>query len=253
MNAVLRAFLLFTILLVLVLLLGQAGSMPLPVTLTINTLVLKTTAPVAITLAVIILLLAFYAGRLTGWMLRIPHKLLSRRKTAAAENIANAYTALALHDLPLAVKQVNDLKTDNSALQDLISLIQLHTATITTTQAQKNLTNPRLSALTALYLARSAATQLDWPEVKRLTTIGRQTVPQNLPLLTLQFKSLVNLNDSSASELLPVLKPHLGPHRHKILSQLLQANPTPTTLNDPWTKSFQSWLPDSSDTFPSDE
>ena len=253
MNVVLRAVLLFLVLLVTVMLLGQSGGAPLPVALTVNTTVFTTTAPVAITIVLAVLLTAFYLGRLTGWLVRLPHKMLNRRKIAPADSLADAYTALAMNDVALATRHLTDLKPDHPALQDLTSLAQLQTHTLPPSQAQKNLTNPRLAAVTALSMARSAAASSDWPEVKRLTTVGRQHAPQHHELLTLQFKSLVNLNDPAATDLLPALKSHLGPDRHKLLAQILQTNPNPAILSDPWVKSFQQWLPTGSGTFPSAE
>jgi len=258
MSTLLRAFLLFIILLALALLLGQASTGPIPVTLTLGTLSLGTTAPVAITLVIALLLLAFYFGRFTSWVLHLPRRFLNYRKVAAADAIADAYAALALQDLPTTGKLITDVRTENAALSDLLILLHLHTATISPTQAQASLSNPRLAAITALYLARHAAAQSDWNEVRRLTAIGRKYAPHNLPLLTLQFKALVNLNDPAAADLLPALKSHLGSPRHKLLTQVIQGSgvittrPNVTMLDSPWVKSIQTWLPTPSDTFPAE-
>lgn len=255
MNTVLRAFLLFVLLLTLALLLGQAGTVPIPVNLTLGTLVLQTTAPVAITLVIALLLFVFYLGRLTGWMMRLPRKWLNRRKVAAADAIADAYASLALHDIPATTKHIADVSTENLALADLLTLLRLHTATLSPTQGRAALENCRLAAVTALYLARHAAAQADWPEVKRYTTIGRKHAPQNLPLLTLQFKSLVNTNDPKAAELLPAFKSNLDSENHKLLTQVIHGPNAITArpvLDSSWVRSVQAWLPTPSDTFPTE-
>lgn len=254
MNTVLRAFLLFVILLVLALLFGQAGSVPIPVSLQLGDLTATTTAPVAIVVLLAVLLAAFYAGRFTGWLMRLPRKFLNRKRRAVAEVLADAYAALALQDSARAAKIIEEIKQpDIPAHDDLLALLQLHTATLPNARAKDNLTNPRLAPITALALAHGAAKKDDWAEVKRLTTIGRQHAPTNLPLLTLQFKALLNLNEPEAAELLPALKPHLGATRHKLLTQIVQG-PTALTarpvLDNAWVKTFQQWLPTDSDTFP---
>ncbi len=255
MKTLLRATLLLVILLVLALLLGQAGMVPVPVTVTIGTLQLQTTAPVAITLALTLLLGVFYLGRLTGWMLRLPTKWLNRRKVAAADAIADGYTSLAMMNNTAATQHLGTISTSNPALNDLLTLLRVHTNTITPTQANQALANARLAPVAALYLARNAAQLADWPEVKRLTSIGRQSAPNNLPLQTLQFKALVNLNDPAAQSLLPIFKTTLGSEHHKLLTQILQG-PTALTagpvLGSPWVRAVQAWLPTPSDTFPTE-
>lgn len=259
MNTVLRAFLLFAILLVLALLLGQAGSIPVPISVQLGTLSLQTTAPVGITLVVAILLLSFYAGRFTGWLLRLPRHLHNHRKQTVAETLADAYTAYTLADFPTATKLVNSLKpealAENAAYADLASLLALQLGQMTPQHAQKLLENPRLVVPAALFLARFAAAQENWTEVRRVTIIGRRHAPGDIHLLALQFKALVNLNDPLATELLPALKTPLGPQRHKLVTGALQGPNALTArplLDSPWIKAFQEWLPTPSDTFPAE-
>lgn len=253
----LRAFLLFVILLALALLLGQAGTgTPIPVSLQLGTLQLQTTAPVAITLAIAVLLLAFYAGRLAGWLIRLPNRLHRRQKTAVTAALADAYAAFALADLPAVTRHLNAVKPQDEAQADLANLLSLQTATLSTHQVQKLLENPRLAALAAISLARGAALQANWAEVRRVTIIGRRHAPQNLSLLTLQFKALVNLNDPATSELLPTLKPILGAERQKLLTQIIQGPNAITArpmLDSHWVRAIQAWLPTPSDVFPADE
>jgi hypothetical protein len=253
MNTALRAFLLFVILLVLALLLGQAGTVPIPVSLQIGSLTAQTTAPVAITLGLTILLVAFYLGRLTGWLTRLPGKWLNRKSSQVADRIADAYAAYYLANPTLAHQHLAGLKPDTPAHADLIHLLELQLPPLPPLLSDRHLANPRTAALTALAYAHAAAAQADWAEVKRLTTLGRPFAPENPRLLVLQFKALVNTNDPAATEALPSLKPLLGRPRHQLLSQII-SNPTALAArplpDQKWLKSLEIWLATPSDVFP---
>lgn len=252
MNTVLRAVLLFALLAVLALLLGTVAQGALPVTLQVNAVTLQTTAPIAIIGVLAILCLAFYLGRLTGWMIRLPRSWFRRKQAEVSAKVADAYAAASMGNTTLARQLVTDLKPEDPALADLITVLTLQGAPLPAF-TEKSLANPRLAALTALTYARVRATENDWVEVLRLTTVGRQHAPDNSALLTLQFKALVNTNDPQATDLLPALKPLLGPTRHKLLTQVIQGPTALTarpTLDSKWVKAFEHWLPTASSQFP---
>ena len=252
MDTVFRAFILFVILGLLALMLGMAGQAPLPVSLQIDTLRLQTSAPIAIIAVLAMLMLAFYCGRLTGWMIRLPRHWFRRKQAGVPARIADAYAAAAMGNTTLALQQLEGLKPEDPAHTDLIRMLALQSSPLPPL-SEKNLTNPRLAPLTARTYAQAAASAANWPETLRLTTIGRQYNPENTSLLTLQFKALVNLNSPEATDLLPALKPLLGPTRHKLLAQIINGPTALTarpTLDHKWVKSFEQWLPNGSDTFP---
>ncbi len=252
MSTVLRAFILFTLLALLALLLGTVAQGPLPVTLQVAQVTLQTSAPVAIIAVLAAFMLAFYLGRLTGWMIRLPRSWFRRKQAEASGKVADAYAAASMGNHTLARQLLADVKSEDPALADLATILALQSTPLPPF-TEKSLTNPRLAALTALTYARVAASASNWEETLRLTTTGRQYAPQNQYLLTLQFKALVNLNNPEASELLPALKPLLGPTRHKLLAQIIQGPTALTarpTLDNKWIKAFEQWLPTGADIFP---
>ncbi len=229
---------------------------PLPVTLSIGSLQLQTSLPVAAVVGLIVLVLAFYAGRLAGWLLRLPRTLLHIRRRKAGQQLAQAYAALFLHNTAAAMPHLEGFHPDtetHALLADLLHLaahLQAHTMP---PKLEHHLANPISAPLAAWAAARHAATQTDWPEVARLTALGREHAPRHLPLLVLQFKALVNLGDPQATTLLPALKPHLSTPSFRLLTELLQG-PTALTarpvLDNPWVTTFQAWLPTPSEDLP---
>lgn len=252
MNTVFRAVILFMLLAVLALLLGTVGQAPLPVAVQIGTLTLTTSAPIAIVAVLAAFMLAFYLGRLTGWMIRLPRSWFRRKQAEAFTKITDAHAALAMGNPTLARQLVDNLKPDDTTQADLIQLVSLQSPPLPPLN-EKNLANPRLAALTALTYAQAAANAFDWEETLRLATLGRQFAPENAHLLTLQFKAMVNLGNPRVTELLPALKPLLGPTRHKLLATVITGPNTLTarpTLDNTWVKSFEKWLPTGSAVFP---
>ncbi|RZK98925.1 MAG: heme biosynthesis protein HemY [Rubrivivax sp.] len=252
MNTVLRALILFILLAVLALLLGTVAQGPLPVVVQVAGLTIQTTAPIAVIGVLAAFMLAFYLGRLTGWMLRLPRSWFRRKQAEVSARVADAYAAASMGNATLAQQLLTDLKPEDPALADLATILALQTSPLPAF-SEKTLANPRLAALTALTYARVTAAAANWEETLRLATIGRQHAPQNAYLLTLQFKALVNLNNPDASELLPTLKPLLGTARHKLLVQIIQGPTALTarpTLDSAWVRAFQQWLPTGSDIFP---
>ncbi|PZP39692.1 MAG: hypothetical protein DI585_03375 [Pseudomonas fluorescens] len=256
MKTALHAILIFIILLMAVLLLGQLGSAPMPVSITIAEHTATTTAPVAILVGLMVIIAAFYLGRFTGWMLRLPNSMLRRRRENANSHLADAYAAFAMNDGPTALKHLKAYTPDSEIHADLADLLTLQLPADPTSPPpflEKKLANPRLAALASLVAARFYAQQNQWDEVARITAIGRQHIPTNPALLVLQFKALVNTNSPQAGDLLPALKPQLGAERTKLLGLILQGPNTLTArplLDTRWVKSIQTWLPTASETFP---
>lgn len=254
MNSVVRAICLLVLLAVMALLLARAGQEPLPVSTQWGTLKIETTAPVAITLLLLLLLAAFYLGQFGSWLGRAAGFFTNRQQTSIHHIVEQTAAALALGDTDAARKHLNTLPA-HTPLPPLAAIQSMQVGQLPVPQAETLLTHPTLAPVAALYLSRLAATQGNWNEVRRLTTIGRQHLPANPALLALQFKALVNLNSPEAAQLLPALKPHLGATRTKLLTTIIQG---PTSLNartlgHPFTKAFQTWLTTPSEVLPDEE
>jgi len=256
MKSAFTALLVLAILLVVAWLPALWGTAPLPVTLTIDNIVLHTSVPVAIMLVVALLVLTFYLGRLTGWFLRLPGTLLHIRNRKAGQQLIDAYTAYLLEDLTEAQKRLNGFKPDNETHALLADMLRLRDNLDTATmpeKLEKHFAHPSTVVLAAWAGARAAAHQSQWDEVARITAIGREYAPQHLPLRVLQFKALTNLGDPQASTLLPLLKTDLGASNTKLIGQILQG-PDATTvrplLENRFVKDFELWLTTPSEDLP---
>jgi len=261
MRTAVHAILLLGLLILLAFLMAQVGTMPLPVVATVGDLTLTTTAPVAAVLLLAALLAAFYLGRFTGWLRRlfrrIPTSHAQKKRESAAETFADAFAAYELSDFPTMEKHLNTLGADpfptDPSLTDVHTTLSIATSRFPPAALEKYLTYPRLAPLAALHLARHFAAKANWKEVLRVTTAGREHNPRNTSLLTLQFKALVNTGNPEAQDLLPALKPLLGPKRLKLITTIL-AGPTSLTarpvLEDPFTRTFQAWLDTPAETWP---
>ncbi len=256
MKSALTALIVLALLLTTAWLLALWGTAPLPVTLTLGGTVLNTSVPVAIMLVLAVLVLTFYLGRLTGWFLRLPSKLLHIRNRKAGQHLIEAYSTYLLEDSAEAIKRLSSFTPDTEIHALLADLLRLRTNLDTATMPDKletHLANPSTAVLAAWAGARAAAHQADWSEVARISALGRRYAPHHQPLRVLQFKALTNTGDPQASTLLPLLKDDLGAANTKLVGQILQGPDALTArpiLESRWVKDFEAWLATPSEDLP---
>jgi hypothetical protein len=231
---------------------------PMPVVLQWGNTVFSTYAVVVVMLGFLAAAALFYTGQLVHWVEQLPTtlKLTQTRKQRDAflAHIAQALLAYEEGDLKRAAKMAKTIPQArlSQAEEALAHLLLVRTGQLLGQSAESALQNPISAPIVAVDIARKAATHANWAEVRRITAIGLSHAPNQPILLTLHTKALINLNDPAVADMLPRLKPLLGPTAYKLLGILING-PTSTTarqLDHAWVKAFQSWLPTADDTFP---
>lgn len=256
MKSVLTALAVLAALLAVAWLLALGGTAPQPITLTIGTTQLQTSLPVALILTFIVLVLMFYLGRLVSWLLRLPGTWQHLRHRKAGQQLIEAYNAYLQNNPTEAQKHLANVTPDTETHAILANLLRLRGHLDAATRPEKlevSLANPSTVVLAAWAAARAAAQDADWPEVARLTALGRAHAPQLPALQNLQFKALVNTGSPQAANLLPLLKPRLGAEYTKLAEHLLQGPTTLTArplLESRWVKAFEHWLTTPSEDLP---
>lgn len=256
MKSLLRALAILICLLALLFLLAKSGTTPVPVVLQWDKTTLTTTAPVAITFALLLFFVMFYLGRLVSWLAGLPRQLRSlmegRRVLTTWEALTQGYASLMMNDTAAAIRIANNLRPAPHEA-GLVTLLKLQTNRLTEAEAQSHLTDPIIGPLVNLHFARLNARTGNWAVVKSYTTPGLALTPGHPVLNTLHFKALVNLNDPAAVDFLPNIKPFLTRNTYQLLSTIIAAGittPHAAALSHPWVRAFQKWLPTANETFP---
>lgn len=252
--AMLRALSVIVVLVAMLVVLAKAGQAPVPVSLHWGQITLGTTAPVAITLVMLVVMLAFFAGQAGSWLMRIPTMLQNfvqgHQRQSTVQQLADAFTHLAMGNAAAAAKLAKKLKAEGPE-QPLITLLHTQLGQLSTAAEAKALQHPILGQLAALQAARRAAKSANWEVVRELT--AKYTHNFHPAFTVLHFKALANLNDPKLTTFLPELKPLLSKSHYQLVSTITATGittPHAAVLSQPWVKQFQKWLTTADETFP---
>lgn len=254
--ALLRALAVLGTLVLLAVVLAKAGQSPVPVNLQWGQTTFGTTAPVAVTLLLLVMVLAFFAGQAGSWLMRIPSMLQNfvqgHHRQSTVQQLADAFTHLAMGNTAAAAKLAKKLKAEGPE-QPLITLLHTQLGQLSGAEETKALQHPTLGQLAALQAARRAAKSANWEGVRELT--AKYTHNIHPAFTVLHFKALVNLNDPRLTTFLPELKPLLSKSHYQLVSTITATGittPHAAVLSQPWVKQFQKWLTTPDETFPSE-
>jgi hypothetical protein len=259
MDYALRAILIVALVALMAFLLAHVGQVPVPVTLQWGTLSLSTTAPVAATIILFLVLVIFYIGQFSLWLFNLPASIAEafshRKRRSSMESLTQAFSALAAGDAASARKFSQNIKLEEASgpAANLATLLALHLNQLGSLEAEKHLNNPTIGPAIALHLTRQAAAAGNWAEVLRLSETGLRLLPKHPAFTVLHFKALVNLGNPAAAKAVGSVKHLLTRNQVTLLTALLDG---PTALNarpvldNPWVRALQAWFPTASETFP---